>query len=57
MPSSSLRLLSTPSEFYDEVLALIASAKQHVFIASLYIGNGETGLVRHHLRCFRTLTC
>jgi CDP-diacylglycerol--glycerol-3-phosphate 3-phosphatidyltransferase len=36
-----VRVLSTPAEFYEQLIQNIAQAKDRLVITSLYIGNGE----------------
>lgn len=45
IPSSQVELLEHPSHFYQKLLSIIDKAQKRIFIASLYIGKTETGLV------------
>ncbi|GMT10651.1 hypothetical protein PFISCL1PPCAC_1948 [Pristionchus fissidentatus] len=39
--ADSIRIVKTPSEFYELILERIGSAKNRVYLSSLYLGSGE----------------
>lgn len=45
MPSGSIQVLTSPSEFYALLKDKIASAKDRIFLATLYIGKSEHELI------------
>ncbi|GMS80207.1 hypothetical protein PENTCL1PPCAC_2382 [Pristionchus entomophagus] len=45
--ANSIRIIETPSEFFDLIIERIGSAKKRVYLSSLYLGSGkrETAIV------------
>lgn len=41
----NIHILSTPAEFYTQLIDLIRGAERRIFISSLYIGSAETELI------------
>ncbi|KAH9048572.1 hypothetical protein EDB84DRAFT_1456633 [Lactarius hengduanensis] len=41
----NIQILSTPAEFYTQLIDLIRGAQRRIFISSLYIGSAETELI------------
>ncbi|KAH9079299.1 hypothetical protein EDB83DRAFT_2341851 [Lactarius deliciosus] len=41
----NIQILSTPAEFYTQLIDLIRGAERRIFISSLYIGSAETELI------------
>ncbi|KAI9446565.1 hypothetical protein H4582DRAFT_2166056 [Lactarius indigo] len=45
LSSENIHILSTPAEFYTQLIDLIRGAERRIFISSLYIGSAETELI------------
>lgn len=45
MPSGSINVLNTPSEFYETLKKKILEAQNRVFLATLYVGKSENELI------------
>lgn len=45
LPANSIKVLATPTDFYETLLRKIGEARERVFLASLYVGPSETELV------------
>ena len=43
---SQVRVLQSPAEFYETLKEKIRKAERRIFLSTLYIGKGETELVR-----------
>ncbi|KDQ61230.1 hypothetical protein JAAARDRAFT_173833 [Jaapia argillacea MUCL 33604] len=45
MSPKDIRVLTTPQQFYDNLIDMIRRARKRVFLSSLYIGSEETELI------------